>query len=261
MNDRQAPTGAHLVRVDRRRNCESATLAASALRRLEAALQPFPWLSDRWTRPALRAAAFETLRSEAASGLALIGPGMHFQPPPPFVEVFEPIQLGTNDDQLKVLSGDAPTIQEKRRWIVVVVLVVTALVCVVPFAVMLMRGAAGRAVQLFSLFAGLLVLTFGLVLAAQRIFQRWYLLPSAVAVVRPYGSEERRLVLFTRTDAYALLRYVHTGKTTVLVLELRSLDGRRCRRPVSEREAMSFLAAWQSPLSPPPLEQIRALLF
>ncbi len=250
---------ASLVQVDRRHNCTCATLAAPALRRLEAALRPWPWLGDRWTRPVVRAAAFETLRSEATRGLVLIGPGMHFRLPPPFVEAFEPIQFGTHDDQLKVLSGDAPTAQEQRRWVIAIVLVLAGVLFVAPLALLFLRGGAGRALQLFSLFAGILVVTFGFVWASQRIFQRWYLLPSAVAVVRPYRTEDRRLELFTRTDSYGLLRYVHTGKTTILVLELRSLDGRRSRRSVSEREAISFLAAWQSPQAPPPIAQIRAL--
>lgn len=255
-----AATGVRIVRVDRRRRCASAGLPAAALERLETALGAGVWFGDRFARKAFRAAVLETLRREAPAGLAIIGPGMHFEVPPAFSEHFEPIQLGVGDAQLKTLSGAAPTRQE--RYAGVTLAFVGALVALVLTMMLLPTIRTGNprliGVPLFAV--ATIGLTLAIVFGLRRLAGTWYLLPGAVAVVRAYGPRAERLALRTRLDSCLVVRYVRAGKTVVLCAELLNERGRLLRMRVSEREALSLLAAWQSARPPPAPEQLQELV-
>lgn len=255
-----AATGARIVLVDRRRRCASEELPAAALDRLEAALGGGVWFGDRFARKTFRAAALETLRREAPAGLAIVGPGMHFDVPPPFSEHFEPIQLGVGDAQLKTLSGAAPTRQERYAKLAIAFSV--ALVALVLTMMLLPTIRTGNprliGVPLFAV--AMIGLVLAIVFGLRSMAGTWYLVPGAVAIVRAYGPRAERLALRTRLDSCLVIRYVRSGKTVVLCAELLSEKGRTRRTGVSEREALSLLAAWQSPRPPPPPAQLQELV-
>jgi hypothetical protein len=250
---------AHVVQVDRRLNCASATLAPAALQRLEAALRASTWYRGRWSRREFRQTVMDILRSDAAGGLAVVSPRLGIEAPAPFVEFFEPIELGAGDAQLKTLSGDAPTRQERvHRWLLLV-LAAAGLGVLGPFFVVLLFGGAYRIVMTIVLLLAANGAIIFVAAALTSVLETWFLLPGAVAVRRNRGRPQDRLTLLTRYDTFALLRHVAAGKAVILALELWSADGRKRRRAVSDREAISFLAAWQSPLPPPTREQLAEL--
>lgn len=248
----------HLVRVDRRRTLSCDALETDVLARLQATLRAQPWYSDRITRRPFRNAVLDAMRSTGRS-IVLLGP-MPFEPPPPFDEVFESIQMGTDDPQMRTLSGQAPTRQERMATIGLVLLGGLALLVVVP-AIMGVLHGHGRAVATAALVvAACLGIGFGLILLLGRFQGDWFLVPAGVVVRRWRRRAREPLVLLTPRDTAALIRYVSTGKTTVLILELWRSDGRSWRRAVTEREAMTFLAAWRSDEPAPPIERVRELL-
>lgn len=253
-----APPGrAHVVQADRRYRCTSETLPPAALEPLERVLRPWPWFGDRWWKRTVRDAASDLLRTAARGGVAIVGPRMRFQIPSPFEAAFEPIRLGTNDPQLRTLGGDAPTRQERAARVGLWVLAGLGLVLAAPVVIAAFFRALPRRAAL-TVLGAIGAAALGVLVGVQlsRLGAAWFLLPGAVAIVRRRRPVGERLTLCTRFEYWALLRYVSTGKTVVLVLELRSAEGRSFRRPVSEREAISFLAAWQSPLPPPPPERL-----
>ncbi|GMU81212.1 MAG: hypothetical protein AMXMBFR47_10830 [Planctomycetota bacterium] len=263
MESPAARPAASIVRVDRRGAFSSETLPAAACEALETAFRAGPWWRDRWRRRGFRDAARDLARR--SGGLALLGPRLPFQPPSPFGEHFEPIEIGRGllDDRarLEVLSGAAPTRQE---WIVRRVLKPAGVVGLVAVAVALFhyQFRPPRQIVFVALGAALaFAIPFGVVALTRSLGNRWFLLPGAIAIIRrpPRRGLPARVTVLTRSDTVLALRWVHTGKTSVLVLELWTHLGRVYRTSVSEREAMSALAAWQSPLTPPPEEQLSDL--
>lgn len=254
-----SPAPTHVVHSDRRRRFLSATLPAGALARLETAFRSGPWYLDRWSRRKFRQAAAEVLASEAREGLILLGPRLPFDAPPPFGEFFEPIELGARDGQLRLLSGSAPTRQERQVRIVAYVLGIPLAIALLGALLLVLRRGSMRVV---AVFCGVVLLVGSVVFGVQmlsRLGGRWFLLPGAVAIARPRGGGSGRLALCTRRDTCVLVRYVSTGKSTVLIAELWPADGRRWRRAMSHREAIGLLAAWQSPLPPPERERLGEL--
>lgn len=257
----------HVVSIDRRKRAASPTLPPDALQFLEAAYRSAPWWRDRWTCPGFRAAAREVMRKQG--GLAILGPGVSFEVPPPFVEMFEPIELGLvvgrNTERLRVISGDTST--HWRGW---------------PVVQRIGWGLLGICGLLFCWFfifyviprlppMGLLVFTISilctglivqLVLMSQRGVGRLFLIPAAIAVVRGPArrGQPARVTVLSRRDSCLVFRYVSTGKSAHLCLELLTHAGRSLRRAVSKDEARSALAAWQSPLTPPPDERLQELV-
>ncbi len=253
----------HIVQVSRRRHFGSTTLPSAMLARLETAFRAAPWWRDRWAHRGFRAEARTVLRE--SGGLVLMGPGLSFDAPPPFLEQFEPIEvargLGEETERLRTLSGDAPTPQERFAWIVKVIFFVGGVGLVIVFALAFL-GMLPRVVPL--IIAGnilLLGVTLVVVFALRGLTGRWYLVPGAIAIVRRPVRRglPPRVTVLARADTCLVLRYVHTGKTTILMAELWTHLGRIVRRPVTQREAMSILAAWQSPQTPPPDERLQEL--
>ncbi len=241
--------GAHVVNVDRKWACASATLPPAALQSLEAAYRAVPWYRDRWTHARVVAAQRSILADEAAHGLILIGPRMPFALPPPFVEFFEPIELNSNDEQLRTLTSPRATRQERvaRRVLQGLVLVVLAI-----FAVTLFMPLIG------GMLLGVLALGLLLGVLAEKLnFQSgWHLVPGGMAIVDHWAKAGKKLRLLTRHDTIAQVRWAQKGKTQGLALELLGPDGRRFSRFLSERALLAVLAAWQSPLPPPKMEQL-----
>lgn len=250
----------HIVRVGRRAQFSSATLASAALVRLVAGWKSCPWYRDRWNWRGLAAAVAATQAAEAPGGLVLIADRVPFDNPPPFAEFFEPIPLGSWDRRLKTLSGEAPTRQERGNRIALWIVGVIVAVLLVPLALAIIRHGWHLASVLMLGNIVLAAAVIALVVALRNLAGRWYLLPGAVAIVRRWKQGPDRLLLLTPRDAWATIRYVSTGKTVVLVVELRPPTGRRLHTTVSEREAISFLAAWQSPHPPPTRAQLAELL-
>ncbi len=133
---------------------------------------------------------------------------------------------------------------------------------IVALSVLLLVVRQGS-IRVGAVFCGVLLLIGSVVFGVQVLSQlggKWFLLPGAVAIVRARGRPSERLVLCTRRDSCVAIRYIRSGKTTVLVAEVWLADGRSRRRAVSEREALSLLAAWQSPLPPPARERLGELV-
>ena len=256
-------TRPHVVHVDRKKNFSSQTLPDPELKRLETAFRAVPWWRDRWTDRKFRAAAMQIVRD--SGGLALIGPGMSFETPQPFAEFFEPIEiatgLGYNSDQLKTLSGAALTKEERAARIFTWFLRLLGLVLVGGLIVAYFRGLPWKVLTVFGGVVGLVALVLTLVFVLNRFTGRWYLLPSGIAIVRRPArrGNAARVTVLSRADTCLVFRYVSTGKTVMLKIELWTPLGKRLHRPLSEREAMSVLAAWQSPHMPPPDERLQEL--
>lgn len=202
----------------------------------------------------------DLLRTGAPGGLILIGPRTKIDVPPPFEHLFEPIEFGSDDERLKTLSGEAPTRQERIKraaiWAVATIgfLLLAAMVSGLWFGL-------SRFIATFLL--GILILVAVLIVLVQHLsgfVRTWYLMPGSVAIVRRLRPRRSRLTILTRFNACGMLRYVYTGKVVMLILEIITLDGRREAIPVSDREAVSFLAAWRSPHPPPSREQLSELL-
>lgn len=249
---------AHIVRLDRKGKFACDTLAADSLAELQSLYKAQPWYTDKLSRKPFRQRILE-LSQRDKRGFVVLGPGMSFDPPPPFLEFFEPIQLGTNDPQMVTLSGAKPTRQETAMKVLIALGVLAAIGGLIPLLIALLRGQI-RAVSIIVIAtAAILVLIAALIYVIQRVAARWFLLPAAVAIrsrIRPKDP----LVLLTPLEAAAILRWVSNGKTSMLMLELWRADGKSWRRAVSEREAMSFLAAWRSDEIAPPAEQLEELL-
>ncbi|MGE0480197.1 MAG: hypothetical protein AB7Q17_06960 [Phycisphaerae bacterium] len=256
----EATDFAHVVSVDRRRGLCSPTLGEKALSELNAAWRATPWYRDPWSFAKFRGAALDVMFRGAPAGLAFIGRGVRIEPPPPFTDPFEPIEFGSGDDQFDVLSGPTPTREERvarfAKWIIGII----GAAVVVSLGVGWLVGGDDRiaAAMLFGALAIAAVVTVVALLGG--LGGKWFLLPGAIAVVRARGEPRARLQLYTRRDSCAVLRYVSTGKTVVLMLELWSTRGRPARRAVTEREAMAFLAAWQSPLPPPERDRLADIM-
>ncbi len=254
----------HIVRVNRRRAFSSATLPEQVRARLESVFRAARWWQDRWAHRAFRAAAREVLHVHG--GLALIGPGVKVEAPAPFEDMFEPIEItgwiGGDTERLRVLSGDAPTRQERLMWIpraagIVAILGVSAIV-ILAF----LGRFPLRAIPPIGAVILVAALVFTIALLVQSRSGRWFLVPGGIAIVRRPVRRglPGRVTVVSRSDSCAVLRYVSTGKTVVLMLELWTHAGKTLRRSVSNREAAAVLAAWQSPLTPPPDEKLMELV-
>lgn len=256
----------HIVRVDRRRVFESATLPAEALLQLQQAFRGTPWWSDGWGHRRFRAAARGVLHAHGS--LALIGPGTALNVPPPFAEFFEPIEIAgqvfAERERLKTLSGPAPTWQEKSGRIVLVVLGAVVSLVLGFFVLMYLLGLLALQVIVIFVAGNLLIMgvVAGVILTLLSRTGRWFLVPGAIAIIRrpPRRGQPARVTVIPRTAACLVFRYVSTGKTVVLYAELWTHADRVVRRAVSDREAISILAAWQSPQTPPTDEQLQEVV-
>ena len=249
---------AHIIRLDRRGKFTCDSLSERVLAEIQAAYTAQPWYTDKLGRKAFRRRIHELMRSEGR-GIVIIGPGMSFEPPPPFMEFFEPIQLGTNDPQMVTLSGSKPTRQESAMKFLIALGLLGALAGLIPLLIAFLRGQT-RVVSIIVLAVGGMTIFMGvLIYVIQRIAGKWYLLPAAVAV-RTRSAKGGPLIVLTPRDTAATMRWVSNGKTSMLMLELWREDGKSWRRAVSEREAISFLAAWRSDEAAPPVEKLTELL-
>ena len=258
------PERARLVRVDRQRNFSSSTVATETVAKIESAFRAVPWYRDRWRNKGFRSEIYRTLKHLARGGLVLIGPGIKFSDPPPFDELFEPIRLsggfGADDAQLRVLSGNQPTRQERGKRIALLILSPLLFIGVAAILYGWLRGAGMRIAAVVGLVFGSVGFGLSIALLTEKLGAHWYLVPGGVAIARSRGKPANRLVLRTARDTPAFLRYVSSGKSVILMIELWTADGRRWQRGVSEREAISFLAAWQSAHPPPSIEQLREMV-
>lgn len=199
------------------------------------------------------------MREHARGGLAVVGPGLSFETPAPFTEFFEPIRLGDDAEALKVLSGAAPTRDERHMRVVWWILGVLGFIGMLA---LLISWAITGSTRLVAVIAGICLVFIAIILIAKtamRIGGTWYLLPSGVAIAR-YLKRPPELVIHSRQDTVAICRMVSTGKSVVLKIELIPSQGKRRSTGVTDREAISFLAAWQSPLDPPKREHLTELI-
>jgi hypothetical protein len=255
--------GPHIVRIDRKKNFKSDTLAPDDIARLEGAFRAVRWWRDRWTDRSFRAAAMEIVRERG--GLALVGPGMPFDNPPPFAEFFEPVEIargfGSETEQLKTISGEKLTREERIGRIVSLLAWPAGIALIVLLLVAYFRGMPARAAIFLAGMAMLITVVMVLVVRLQRLGGRWYLLPGGLAVVRRpvRRGQSPRVTVLSRNDTCLAFRLVSNGKTVMRIMELWTPLRKRLHRSVSEREAISVLAAWQSPQKPPPDERLQEL--
>ncbi|MFN0137202.1 MAG: hypothetical protein ACKVS9_13925 [Phycisphaerae bacterium] len=244
----------------------SPTLSLAGLQRIQEAYRRVPWYRDRLASATFRREVGQIEAEFAPSGLVFLVGKLPFEVPPAFHEFFEPIELKLvrfasqlADDPMQMLSGEAPTRQERFARVGGYIIVATLAAIFLPIAITLLVGGQYRV--LATIF-GALAANFALIvliLWLARFAGRWYLIPRGVVIRRSFGLARRRTIVRDRRDTIAMLRYVHTGKSHHLNLDLWSPAGRRWSRPVSEREAISFLAAWQSRREPPTREQLQEL--
>lgn len=245
----------HVVHVDKKKKFSSATLPSDALLRLETAFGAGSWWRDKWTAKAFRAAARDVLREHG--GLVLIGPSVKFEVPPPFSEMFEPIEISTglSDDRerLKTISGEAPTREERWQRVGKWIAVFFGFLGVLMLWVAYLHGMPKKAVMiLVPMMAGIFLLTFGII-SLVRLSGRWFLIPGGIAMVRRpiRRGQPPRVTVLSRRDSCLVLRYVHAGKVTVLTAELLTHSRKTVSRALSEREAVSLVATWQGEATPP----------
>lgn len=253
---------AHIVQVDRRGHCVSNSLAPESAERLDRIFRKHSWWVDRWHNKKFRSALLDMLATEARGGLAIVGPRMGFELPPPFREFFEPIEFGVSDDQWNVLSGDAPTKQERVAQVGLWIGAIIGIVALVPVGLAFMNSPLAFTrigMPMGGVLAAAVVFTVAIVWATKLSMGKWFLLPGAVAVVPYKARKGQRVVLLTRFEHVAVIRWVSNGKSSSLMLEFWSKGAKRYRRPVSDRTAISFLAAWQSPFAPPTPQQVQEL--
>lgn len=254
------PSSAHIVEIDRHGRIASATLAETSRFPLEAAFLRTPWWRSRWQSRSFREASRKL--ACAAGGLAIVGPGMHFKVPPPFVEQFEPIEIGVGFlGQRRLLETPSGTTPTRQEWLTRIVVRPLVIVGVIAFLVGLFyfRFHPPRsAVLMVTVMAGSTLLSLGVNFVAKHVRGRWFLLPGAIAVVRRPARRgaAARITILSHGDTCLVLRYMPRGKTRVLMAELWMHLGKLARKHVSQREAISILAAWQSPLDPPPEERL-----
>jgi hypothetical protein len=255
---------AHVVCVDKKKKFSSATLPSDALQRLETAFGAGSWWRDRWTAKAFREAARDVLREHG--GLVLIGPSVKFEVPPPFSEMFEPIEistgLGDDRERLTILSGEKPTQQERLgrvgRWIALSFISSLPLLMVLAYVL----GLPARAITIILLaFTGTGLIVW-LAVTLGRYGDRCFLVPGGVAMIRRPVRRGRppRVTVLSRADSCMVFRYVNQGKVVVLKMELWTHAGRTVSRAVSEREAMSVLATWQGEMTPPEDDKLMELV-
>lgn len=254
----------HIVRVARDKSLASETLSADQLGGLASTFRAVRWWRDRWSDRAVRTEARRVMRENGS--LVIIGSGVRFDIPQPFDEFFEAIEIARattgNDERLKTISGEAPTRQERVlevfKWIgysigiLAVVGLMIGFFFGFPFRAFLSIGLSGLAIGVTFLLVALLV----------RLRDRFFLVPGGVAVVRRAARRGRppRITVFSRTDSCLVYRIVSTGKSSVLCFELWTHLGRVVRRAVSEREAISLLAVWQSAQAPLEDDRLEAML-
>ncbi|QDV91041.1 hypothetical protein RAS2_21300 [Phycisphaerae bacterium RAS2] len=254
----------HFVHVDRCKQFTSPTLGSDALAGLKQAFLTRFWGLDRWANAVFRHAVRDLARDRG--GLVLIGPGVPFDMPPPFTEKFEPIEvgrgLGDETDRLKTLSGENPTREERIGKTLAWLGGITGVALIAGLAVGFASGQRLAAMSGLLAGAGLVAFTIVIVVALSRRGGHWFLLPGGVAVIRRPARRggPARITVLSRDDSCLALRYIHTGKTSVLVLELWTHAGGCFRRTVTQREAISIVAAWQSPHDPPPDDKLTELV-
>lgn len=247
----------HVVRAEPGSKFSSPSLDWKVVRELESSFKT-PWWLDGWSRRAFRSAAVEIMRRSAPDGLVFIGRRMSFETPPPFTDAFEPIELGAGDPQLKTLSGDAPTKEERaNRWIFGILGVFGALT-IIWVVIAVFRKFPPLIIPIILGPMALVVCIIFLVSVLEKMTAKWYLVPGGVVIVKS-GAGRDRMAFFTRLDSCAVVRMISTGKSAMRALEVWSATQKLRRRRVSEREALAFLAAWQSPLPPPEPDRLRDL--
>jgi hypothetical protein len=250
----------HIVRVNKKKQFSSDSLPPPALNQLASLFKSLPWYRDRWSHKKFRRAILQTLHSDAPGGLILLGPNIPVTPPPPFPEHFEPIELGASDQRLKILSGEEPTREELRNrraaWVVLPGLVLLVLAGIIA-AFTRARPPVHILIPILVVFGSFAALATTAIRWVVGLRGRWYLLPAAVAIL--VRRKKPPLTLLTRFDTCAIIRYVNAGKTVVLALELISPPLTRKMIAITHREAISFLAAWQSPHPPPEPNELSEL--
>jgi hypothetical protein len=186
--------------------------------------------------------------------------------PSPLAVHFEPLELDERNPALEVLCNEAPTtIARSRRMppaavgrrllmrigipIAVTVLVSPCLTCDV-----LPPGVGLRGYVLTIPFATLIGIAAFFLLRGRE--PKWFLIPGGV-VIREFvwGSLKRRLRTCTPSNSTVLIRQGLLG------WQVRIFRGQReYQRELTDLETATLLAAWQSPISVPDLDQLRALL-
>lgn len=247
--------------MDRAGRFSGPTLPADVLERLERQFRSAGWWRDRWRQRGFRDLSREILRTAAPDGLVIVGPNMGFSIPPPFHELFEPLEFGVSDDQWQVLSGDPPTRHERIMQIALWAWSAVLLGCLVPIVTwIIFAGQIPRTMSyLFGVFAGIPLFTLAIIFLVKTLHGKWFLMPGAVAVIRGRPGRGGRAELFTRLDSVASIRWVSNGKSSSLVLELHRSGQDKRHRPIRDREAIAFLAAWQSRLPPRATDHVQEL--
>jgi len=260
-----APQRPHLVWIDRRGEFSSPTMPAALVQRFQSVFRRRSWWLDRWSARTFRDAVSAELPREAPSGAVFISTGVKLDPPPPFDEFFEPIPFelafgGDLENRLRDLSGQKPTREERMRPVGMFIVGLVALLTCGGLAFAMFQSHSIRIVFIVLAMVLLNGLILAIIFALLRLRGKWHLIPGGVAIVRRYARPMRRLTLLTPRDAVATLRYVSTGKTVILTLTLWTYDGKRYAAGVSQRQALGFLAAWQSSHPPPSERQVREVL-
>lgn len=245
----------HIVRVGKRGDFHSDTLDADRVAQLQTAFRKKRWYADGWTRKGFHQDVWRVFETFPERGLVFIGRNVAADAPR-FDRRFEPVEIGSNDPQLRTLAGKTG---QKRNALDPKILVGALSIVAFLLGAFFVRGIG---IRIAAIAGGVLALVFAIVFAIiylQKSIGSWYLVPGGVAIVRRMKKGADRLVLCTRYDSWSLLRWIHTGKSSYLVLEIRDATGKRYQTGISTADAGSFLGAWQCPHPPPSREQLEEL--
>jgi hypothetical protein len=252
-----------IVQIDRDRKFLSPTLSGPALERMASAFRSASRWRDRWKNANFQAAVRDVLHE--SGGLILFGTEMPFQAPPPFNEMFEPIEIGSgrggNAADLDVLSEDSQASLRRLMWLRWGIAGFGILLAVVPILFIRINRIPVHAISIVVLAFALC----GMAVFALTLFvpnrDRWFIIPGALAIQhRPTRrNRDPGVTVLTPKNACLILRHVESGSTVTLVLELWSSDESIYRCAVTERESMGILAAWQSSHAPPTEDRLREL--
>lgn len=184
--------------------------------------------------------------------------------PPPIAERFEPLELQEENPAIASLMESAPldeAHQSKRRRAAIVRRYAVRLG--LPLAVVLPQliNASVQTAISGNTWMGWIwgtIIVSGLLIAylVWWLSGQWLIVPAGVVVRRTLvGKVGESLYLYTRQDSLLVIRAEPPGWRAEV------WRGKKVhRRRLTELECDALLAAWQSPVPPPPLEQLSDLL-
>lgn len=178
--------------------------------------------------------------------------------PPPFTVPFEPLELNEFRTPLHDLPGLAESTAEAERMRCpiwrrgFVRLGIPAFVMSIQLINAIIQIAVHRTLWIVSLWVAIFAVVALGVALRYWLSDQWFLVPGGVLLRKTLaGKIGETLWLFTPRDSVAVIQ----GQGRMSILEIWRERSVR-RRYLTGLEIAAFLAAWRSPLSPPPIDRL-----